>query len=157
MKKRLMTLSMCLILLMGFIMNSSAMGVISDRTIEYFDDGSYAVTEIREIDNITTRSSITTKVVAKDYHLYDGDGAVIFTFTVTGTFEVNYGVSAKCTKATPSTKINDSAWRLISQSAWPSGNQAIATATFKRYMLGIPVRTETPTVTLTCDKYGNFT
>lgn len=156
MKKRLLTLTMCLILLSGFILNSNAISTPTDRTVEYFDDGSYAVIEIREIENIATRSTTTTKVAAKDYFLYDGDGVVIFTFTVTGTFEYNYGVSSKCTKAVPSTKIYDSAWRLISQSAYPSGNQAIGTATIKRYMLGIPVRTETPKVTLTCDKYGNL-
>ena len=77
-------------------------------------------------------------------------------FIVFGTFEVNSGVSAKCTKATCNTEIYDSNWKVISQSAWPSGNQAIGTATLKRYLLGIPVRTEEVTVTLTCDKNGTL-
>lgn len=156
MKNKLLSISMCLLLLTGFVLNASAFTEASDYTVEYFSDGSYAVVEIREVDSIATRGSVTTKVAAKDYKVYNGNGSIMYIFTVTGTFEINRGVSSKCTKAVPSVTIYDNNWREISKSAWPKGNQAIGTATLKRYMLGIPVRTDTPNVTLTCDKNGNL-
>lgn len=123
--------------------------------ITYFEDGSYVV-DLIEASPILVRGSVYTRTGSKTRTFYDSDNVVKWKFIVYGTFEVNSGVSAKCTKATCNTEIYDSNWKVISQSAWPSGNQAIGTATLKRYLLGIPVRTEEVTVTLTCDKNGTL-
>lgn len=129
--------------------------VSMDTNITYFEDGSYVV-DLIEASPILVRGSVYTRTGSKTRTFYDSDNVVKWKFIVYGTFEVNSGVSAKCTKATCNTEIYDSNWKVISQSAWPSGNQAIGTATLKRYLLGIPVRTEEVTVTLTCDKNGTL-
>ena len=128
---------------------------MKDKPETIFEDGSYVV-DLIEASPILVRGSVYTRTGSKTRTFYDSDNVVKWKFIVYGTFEVNSGVSAKCTKATCNTEIYDSNWKVISQSAWPSGNQAIGTATLKRYLLGIPVRTEEVTVTLTCDKNGTL-
>ena len=156
MKKRTLALTAIFIFIVCLSSGLTANATVSmDTNITYFEDGSYVV-DLIEASPILVRGSVYTRTGSKTRTFYDSDNVVKWKFIVYGTFEVNSGVSAKCTKATCNTEIYDSNWKVISQSAWPSGNQAIGTATLKRYLLGIPVRTEEVTVTLTCDKNGTL-
>lgn len=156
MKKKILALSAIFIFIVSLSFSLTANAAVSmDTNIIYFEDGSYVI-DVIESNPILVRGSVYTRSGNKTRTFYDSDDVIKWKFIVNGTFEVNSGVSSKCTKATPNTEIYNSNWKVISQSAWPSGNQAIGTATLKRYMLGIPVRTEEPTITLTCDKYGNL-
>lgn len=156
MKKRILALTAIFIFIVCLSSGLTANATVSmDTNITYFEDGSYVV-DLIEASPILVRGSVYTRTGSKTRTFYDSDNVVKWKFIVYGTFEVNSGVSAKCTKATCNTEIYDSNWKVISQSAWPSGNQAIGTATLKRYLLGIPVRTEEVTVTLTCDKNGTL-
>ena len=156
MKKRILALTAIFIFIVCLSSGLTANATVSmDTNITYFEDGSYVV-DLIEASPILVRGSVYTRTGSKTRTFYDSDNVAKWKFIVYGTFEVNSGVSAKCTKATCNTEIYDSNWKVISQSAWPSGNQAIGTATLKRYLLGIPVRTEEVTVTLTCDKNGTL-
>ncbi|HIT53265.1 MAG TPA: hypothetical protein IAD07_04915 [Candidatus Fimivicinus intestinavium] len=157
MKKRVISTLSCIILMMCLLSNFSSYAIVNtDSTVIYYPDGSYMIDTIEAIPLVSTKASTSTLSGSKTRTFYDSADKVKWKFTVTGTFEYTYGNSVKCTKATPNTQIYDDNWRAISQSAWASGNSAIGEATLKRYLLGIPVRTEEVRVTLTCDKYGTL-
>ena len=66
-------------------------------------------------------------------------GGILWTFTVHGTFNIVPGVSVTCTRAWYSYTIENNNWRLLNADAWIyQGRWADASATFRRYFLGIP-------------------
>ena len=87
----------------------------------------------------------------KDY-TYGSD----WTFTVHGTFKVNQGSSVSCTASSYGTSISNTSWRCTSGSATHSGATATARGTMTRYAMGVAVQTEYPSVSVSCDKYGNL-
>lgn len=126
------------------------------ETVEYFEDGSYAIVIVTEESAPMTRATTYKKTGSKSYTLLNNAGEELWRFTVTGVFTVNEGVSATCTSATYSISITDTAWSNQSASAYASGSQAIGDATFIRKLLGITVETKSCHVVLTCDAYGNL-
>ena len=86
----------------------------------------------------------------------NADHKTLFTFTVYGTFSINPGVSAVCTKSSCSYTIANNAWKLENSSSFCSGNQAIADAEFVKKLLSITVEKYNAHVVLTCDANGNF-
>lgn len=123
----------------------------TDRCVEYFEDGSYIVTEITT-SSITTMATKTT-TQSKSSHYYNSSNNKEWTITLTGTF--NYtGSSATCTKAVTSYKIYNDDWKVTSAVPSKSGNEAIGKFTVKKYALGIPVKTVNWTINLHCNNYG---
>lgn len=158
MKKRILVLFICGFIFSCFMINTSAAAMITtDENIEYFSDGSYATITIEEVNAPATRGTVFLKSGNKVYTYWDSQGNEQFQVTLYGEFNVNSGVSAVCVKSTISVSISNNVWKVISQSATKSGNQAKGTVTLKRYMLLVPVETREKTLTLTCDKYGNLT
>lgn len=126
--------------------------VNEDTYIEYFEDGSYIVTEI--ISN-EIQSRATGVVKTKSEHYYNSNNEKEWTVTVTGTFNYD-GKTATCTKSVTSYKIYNDSWKVTASNASKSGAKATGTFTVKKYWLGIPTKTVNQTVTLTCSKNGNF-
>lgn len=125
--------------------------IVTDSYVEYFDDGSYIVTEIRESAIITFATQTINR--SKSAHYYNSDNTKAWTVTVNGTF--NYtGSSATCTRSSVSYSIYNNDWKVTSSAASKSGNKAIGTFTVKRYLLGVPIKTVNKTVTLTCSNTG---
>lgn len=125
--------------------------IITDSYVEYFDDGSYVVTEFEESGISTFATSTTTKAKTSTY--YTSNNVKQWMVVVTGTF--NYtGSSATCTKSTTSYTIYDNSWKVTSSAASKSGNKATGTFTIKNYVLGIPVKTVNKTLTITCSNTG---
>ncbi|MFR7676781.1 MAG: hypothetical protein ACLU3D_06595 [Acutalibacteraceae bacterium] len=156
MKKRILSLFTFLMLIFCFIVSASAASVVNtNEYIEYFSDGSYATTTIEE-SLVLTRGTVFLKSGNKVYTYWDAKGNEQFKVTLYGEFNVNSGVSATCIKSTINVNITNDNWKLISQEASKSGNQAKGTVTLKRYMLLIPVETREKTLTLTCDKNGTL-
>lgn len=129
-------------------------GVVISETVEYFEDGSYATITVTE--EPTTARATSSKSGSKYYLMRNSDGEELFRLTVHGTFSVNSGVSATCTAASRTYSISDDAWQVKTTSVSKSGNTATANGTFVRKLLGITIETQSCTVTLTCDKYGNL-
>lgn len=128
----------------------AAEDIVTDSCIEYFEDGSYMVTEITE-SSISTFSTSTTK--SKNSYYYDSNDNLQWRVTITGTFSYT-GSSATCTKATTSYTIYDNAWKVTSAVPSKSGNKATGDFTVKRYFAGIPVKTVNRIVTITCSNTG---
>lgn len=160
MKKKILSLIMCFVMLFGFCMSSLAVDSMTEnmdaQTIEYFEDGSYLVTVYYE-NPVLTRGTIYNKSCGRILTFYDNNGNKMWDVEFNTTFKVNEGVSATCTAASFSApRIYDSSWRYITNTTSKNGNKGSGTITMKKYFMGLPVRTETPTITVTCDKNGNL-
>lgn len=122
----------------------------TETTIEYFEDGSYLITQ-SEIS--VTPFAASTKSHTKSANYYDANGDLAWKVSLTGTFTYT-GSSATCTKATKSYKIYDDRWKVTSSGASKSGNKATGNFTVKRYLGSIPIKTVNKTLTITCSKTG---
>lgn len=92
---------------------------------EVIEDGEYTIEIITyEIENIQTRSS-STKRGEIDYNYKNKNGKIVWTATLTGTFEYN-GTTSKCISASVSVSNVSSGWQLFTKKASTSGNQAKA-------------------------------
>lgn len=120
--------------------------------IEYFEDGSYIVTEIISTESVSRATGV---IKTKNEHYYNSGNEKEWTVTVTGTFNYD-GKTASCTKSVVSYKIYNDKWKVTSSNASKSGAKAVGDFTVKRYLIGIPTKTVNKTVTLTCSKDGKF-
>lgn len=131
----------------------------TSSTIEYLDDGYYFETIIEdeptEYDSISTAATAKTETKSKTTYFKNADGDTMWYVKVTGTFTYGNG-SAKCTKSTVAAASKNSDWKISSKSASKSANKAIASATAKKYHLGVLIQTKSKTVTLTCSPTGKF-
>ncbi len=128
------------------------------ESIQVLSNGITVITTIHS-DNftpsITPLATQYTTTKTKTQTFKNGTN-ILFTFSVNGTFVVNPGVSSTCTASTYSHTIGNTAWSLDSASASKYGATATATGLFKKRLLFIVVDKLETTVTLTCDKNGNF-
>lgn len=161
MKRKVLSLMLSLIMLVGLSVTSFASNnTVYDsniQTVKYFEDGS-SLTIILKEDPVLTRSTVFYKSGGRILVFRDNDGNTVWEVDFNVTFKVNQGVSATCTEAyfeTPT--IYDSNWKYVTNTTSKNGNKASGTITMRKYFMGLPVRTETPTITITCDNYGNLT
>lgn len=148
--KRLFVLLIALSFVICFI-PGTAQASETTTSIQYFEDGSYLVT------NITVDSSrMTTKVASKDHTYYSADSELQWKIVVTGEFLYD-GITSTCTYATGTYTIYEpGTWGFVSQHSSYSGNTATHTVTFKSLYLGVTIGTTPFSVSLTCDENGNF-
>lgn len=150
--KRITTVLLAMLMLVVMCPTNAFAGeVATDQYVEYFEDGSYIVTELKTSGISTFAAS--TKNYSKSASYYNSDNEKEWTVTLSGTFSYT-GSSATCTKATKSYKIYDDHWKVTSSSASKSGNKATGNFTVKRYLAGIPIRTVNKTLTITCSNSG---
>lgn len=123
----------------------------SSSTVEYYDDGSYLVTEVVESGISTFAAS--TKTYNKVATYYSESNVKQWSVKLTANFSYT-GSSATCTSATTSYTIYDSHWKVTAAKASRSGNKATGTFTVKKYVLGVPVKTVNKTLTITCSNTG---
>ncbi len=127
---------------------------ISTSDIEYFSDGSYAITTLENVSVSITRAT-STKSGKKHVDFYDSDDELQWTVTVQGTFTYN-GSTSTCTNSEVSYSVSDSKWKVKEAVASKSGSSAVGDFVFKRYALLIPVQTESVHMTLTCSADGTL-
>ncbi len=131
--------------------------VIVSESIEYYPDGSSAIITVSEsVDLVSSYAAAYAKSGTKTYRMRNKDGEILWKFIVSGTFTVNPGVSATCTKTSYSKSDLASGWDLKSGSSYASGNQAIGDGTFQHKTLFIVTDTKSCHVVLSCDKNGNL-
>lgn len=152
MKKIISVFSVILMMLVMFPTTAFAgENNITNREVEYFDDGSYIVTELVESGISTLATSTVSKTKSSSY--YDSNNKMLWTVRLDATFRYT-GSSATCTSAAASHTIYDSSWKVTSGTASKSGNKATGNFTVKKYVLGIPVKTVNRTLTITCSNTG---
>ncbi len=125
--------------------------------IEYFDDGSYSITVIEDVETpgINLLSDTKTETKTKTSYHKNAAGQTMWYVRVTGTFTYN-GTTSKCTSATPSAKSQNENWTVSDISGGKSENKAYASATGKHYINNKLSSSTRKTVTLTCSPTGQF-
>lgn len=120
---------------------------------EYFEDGSYTVTTIKQ--SPTGRASTYTIIGNKHVDLYNSKDEIQWAYTLIGTFVVNQGVSAVCTESTYSSVVYEKSWSLTAHDNSYSNNIARGTATYKKKVLFITTNTHDIEAAIGCDVNGN--
>lgn len=126
---------------------------VTDESVQYFEDGSYLVTEITE--SITPFSS-GTKSKAKTVTFYENDDEKQWSVTLHTTFKYT-GTSVSCTNAYTSHVIYDSAWKVTQDDVSKAGSIVTGTFVVKKYWLGIITKTIPLKIVTSCDRNGNIT
>lgn len=159
MGKKIISLLISILIVSGLSMTAFAskdiVKDVSTHNTEYFEDGSSLEIVLQE--GSRTFGKTFNAHAKKTLTFRDNDGNKMWQVDLNATFKVNEGVSVSCTAVSfGAPTIYNSTWRYITNTTSKSGNKASGTITMKKYFMGLPVRTETPTVTITCDKYGNL-
>ena len=126
----------------------------TNSTIEYFEDGSYMVTIIKE--SPTARSRVYTKVGEKIVHLYDSDDVLQWTYKLVGKFKIVSGVSVACSESSYTSDIYVDEWSLTAHNNYISNNIAYGTATYKKKVLFITTSTQDIKGSIGCNVYGDI-
>ncbi len=117
-------------------------------SIEYLEDGSYIVTEIKEISNDLARAY---KTGTKSTSYYTSSGKVVWKYELTGSF--SYGGSyASCVGTSSRVTYTTDGWREESKTSYASGASAVGKITMRQ--VGIGGGTKSDTVVLTCSPSG---
>ena len=125
--------------------------IIISQSVEYFDDGSYAVTTISQPEIALAASG--TKVGYKSVDYFNSDDVKQWTATIHSKFTYT-GTAATAYSQYTSYTIYNSAWKLKAESSSASGSKATGNFTFKYYLLGVPVKTQDVSVTISCSPTG---
>lgn len=163
--KRILALVFSVTLVFGCC--ASVFASENEAHIVNYDDGSKVIwyadgsrTEISapfESAPSSTKGTLTTITRSTYQAHYDSDGNLEWKYTLTGTFNYTYGVSASCTNASYTKTINNTSWSFSNGNATASGATATGVGTFTKKWLFITTDTVNVNLTLTCDKYGNVT
>lgn len=157
MKKRLLAVVLCLVLLWSSLaaaVSAEAPAAAETSRVEsvVFSDGLRYVTEITEEVSVpTARGERQTKTGTKTISAYEGS-TLLFTFSVYGVFAYD-GYTATATSAEYHYTIADSAWSFGGGSASCSGATASASGTF---VLNAAGDTQRVSVSLTCSPDGTL-
>ena len=138
-----------IICILSFVLSLMSFGVSAESNsyTEYFEDGSYVITEFTETSYLAraTRSGTTTKTY------FNANDKKIVTLELNGTFNYVYGSSATATSATVAVTLHTSDAKYISRNSYCSGASAHGSVTFTYNGTNRTLSTK-----ITCDKYGNL-
>lgn len=148
MKKTVLTA----LVMMCVFLNTISVSASENSNIIRFEDGSYITIEIYE--DISTRTTNSKSGIKTITH-YNNNDEKLWDATIKGTFSYT-GSSATCTVASITYNIYNDSWKITSATATKNSNKAIGDITAKHYALGIPVKTVTKTITLTCSATGTL-
>ncbi len=138
--------------------NVEAMDILDGKIT--FDDGSYLITETLD-DQTMSVQAVSTKTYSRIMTYYNSSDVAQCALKVTGTFEINYGISVKCTNVTATDYVYDSSWKvedITTSRTTTAGATASATANgrFVKRLLFIVTNNIPVTITVSCDKNGNY-
>jgi len=149
MKKRILALSLALLLIFLTSLPVHATADTRTSTIIYPDGRTITITlrtiQARASNTITGQKTIESRI----------NGVLEWSAVLTAQFEYN-GQSATCTSANCAVFIVDESWHEVSNVTTRSGATATTSLVISRKLLGITVKTINETITLTCDKNGNL-
>jgi hypothetical protein len=120
----------------------------------YYEDGSTLTISTAE-SLLRGNASYGTKHGTRTYTKTNSNNITVWSATLDAYFEYT-GTSALCTSASCPISIYDSSYSVSSKTVTRNGNQASCTFTIVQKILGITVGSETHTITLSCDPFGNL-
>lgn len=138
--------------------SSEALANAIQTTITYDDDGGYCVETLeiipiqQEMSTVSadTSSTTTTKKGIKTKYHFNSNNTLCWSYSLTAIFTVKTGISATYKSSTASLD-NAKSWSIVSESHSGSGSKA--TGTIQMQNNGITI---SKTITIHCDRYGNF-
>lgn len=141
--KKLSVLFLCLLMLFSCPLTALASeNETTEVDVEYFDDGSYLVTETT-FDNTLTRAS--TKSATRRLTYFNANDVSEWYFELSATFSYT-GSSVTCTRADVATKIYNDQWKVKDTSSSKSGGKATGTIEIKYTVMGVTIKTVTKTL-----------
>lgn len=129
---------------------------IKQTTITYDDDGGYFVETLECVSDSSsslfanTNNTTATKTYTKTAYHYNANKVLCWKYSLTATFDIKMGINVTYKNSKASYEEYDS-WSLASESHSGSGTKA--TGTIKMIKNG---KTVSKTITIHCDRYGNF-
>ena len=127
------------------------------QEIVYLENGNYLVKKVKEQNNeIMTRATSYYKTGELEVEEYNVNDKLLWTYTLTGTFLIETGVSCVSTNATYSTEIYKNTWSFSNGSTTYVSNHVTGYGVFTCKVLFITAQTINIDVTLYCDSYGNL-
>ncbi|MDE6850923.1 MAG: hypothetical protein K2J67_00325 [Lachnospiraceae bacterium] len=99
---------------------------------------------------LSTTTPTTTMSKTKTVKYYNSKNVLCWSYSLTATFNVKRGISSNY-KSSKASLNNYNSWSIVSESH--SGSSTKATGTIKMKKNGTTI---SKTVTILCDKYGNF-
>ena len=150
MKKTLISILCCLLVFCSIVpmyASASETSATVKTTTEYFEDGSYVVTEFEAAPSMAR----TARSYTKKSTYYTASDKAIFAVSLTGNFNYTYNVSCTATSQSVSVSIYDSSASYVTRTSSRSG--ATVYGTGKVSYLG---KTLSLSLSITCDKYGNI-
>lgn len=159
--KKIITLFLALALTLSLAPCAFAKTMGSGETqVQHLDDGSYIETTITETPSlfnggVSLLAATTTKTKTKTSKFYNSSDALIWQFSVKGTFTYGNG-SSKCTASSVSGTSYNKYIVLSDRKAWKSGNTAYASIVSSNINPLIPVYKKTYSLSLSCSAKGVF-
>ncbi len=131
-----------------------ANGEVVSTEIVPLDESYYieVITYDTNSSGVSTAATTYTRSAAKTHNLKNIYDETVASYTLSATFTYN-GSTSKCTSASHSTAIYNSAWKFTSATSSKSGNKATGSYTAK---CSFPSQTVSKTITITCDANGNI-
>lgn len=156
--KKVISLFLVMTILLSILsLSSFATSEKAAENVVRFADGCYFVTVMIE-EQVTPRATTVTKT--KRTVCYDANDVAKCALEVTATFSLNKGTSITCTNATYKTYSYASGWSIESPSVkydnYISSAVAKASGTVKHKVLGVTVKTEPISVSLSGYKDGTY-
>ena len=117
----------------------------------YFDDGSYMTVTVSQ--NMPRSTSVKGNKV---FNFYGSDGVEQWRAELIGIFTYD-GTTATCTSCVCNVTITDTDWSYTQKRCYVNGGSALCDLTMVKKWLGITIRTEEMTLSLTCSPTGQLT
>ncbi len=134
--------------------------VSSITSIEYFNDGSYIVTEIIQSTSNYAKGAATTTTGTKTKTYYSSSNVALCALKITASFSHN-GSTVSCVGTSHTEYSYDNSWS-VQNVTTSHGNSSStkaygkASGYFVKKILGITMNTISTSVTVYCDKDGNL-
>ncbi len=130
----------------------------TENIVAVYEDGSYLVEEI-----VTTTSDVSpwsSTIATSGYRtvtLYNGSDVAQWDYTLYANFLYREGVSSQVQNRWDDYNVYNSQWSMVEHSTSLDITTAYGYYKFKKTVLFITTVTESDTIGLTCDAYGNIT
>lgn len=130
----------------------------TENIVAVYEDGSYLVEEITTItSDVSPWSSTIATSGGTTLTRYNSNDEKQWDYILYGNFLYREGVSSQVQNCWDDYNIYNTQWSMVEHTSYVDMTTAYGYYNFKKTVLFITVATDTDTIGLTCDCYGNIT
>jgi hypothetical protein len=138
--------------------NADTYGDLVSSETEYFNDGSYLVTNHYEVNRtLNTRSNVRNVLHTVTATQYSATNKVLWIYELTGGWYVEDGVSVVAMSSVMDITLESNAWQFHDGESTYYDNIVHGGGYFEHKLLGITTKKVIIDFNLICDVYGNVT